>query len=251
VPGKSKKIFIVEDNRPFLETLSDFLASKGYLVESLPIGKGAAEKIKATVPDLVMLDIVLPDTDGFQICRDIKSEPVTAAVPVILMTGNEAIDIDKGFALGADECIYKPFNLEDVARRIERLLTKKQKIFIVDDDRKICDMLTLMFTEQKYDVVVFYEGKGVPETVKKERPDLLLLDINLGSPPSGVDICKALKDDAATRPIPIIMFTANDDIESVERSFACGADDYIFKPFKVPELLVKVRKYLTYLKNAQ
>ncbi|OGS18927.1 MAG: hypothetical protein A2219_07855 [Elusimicrobia bacterium RIFOXYA2_FULL_50_26] len=251
MPGKNKKIFIVEDNKPFLETLSDFLVSKGYDVESLAIGKGAAEKIKATGADLVMLDIVLPDTDGFQICRDIKSDPVTAAVPIMLMTGNETIDIDKGFALGADECIYKPFNLEDVALRIARLLTRKQKIFIVDDDRKIGDMLTLMLTEQKYDVVVFYEGKGVVETAKKERPDLLLLDINLGLPPGGIDICGELKADALTRTIPIIMFTANDDVESVERSFACGADDYIFKPFKVPELLLKVRKYLTYVKNTQ
>ena len=85
--------------------------------------------------------------------------------------------------------------------------------------------------------------------ILKNRPDLLLLDISLRIPPDGIEICKSLKADDRTKDIPVIMLTANDNTESVEKCFEFGADDYVFKPFNIPDLLLKMRKYLALSKK--
>lgn len=239
-----KKVLIIEDNKLFLETLKDFLETKGFSVETLMEGSGALEKVKKINPDIILVDVLLPGKDGFQICSQLKNDVDTASIPIVLMTGDETVDIDKGFSLGADDCIFKPFDLNDVEHRIINIVEKKRRILIVDDDRKIGDMLTIALTKEKYDVHVLYDGSNIFDVIRKENPDLIFLDISLQIPPTGLEISRQIKSNALTKHVPLLMFTGSKDAEMIDKCFEHGADDYLFKPFTIPELLEKIKKYL-------
>lgn len=239
------KVLIVEDNRVFLDTIKEIFESSGFTVVDMEDPKGIQEKIKQETPDIIMLDIMLPGISGFQLCKEIRKNSDFFEIPIILMTAADSLlDIEKAFSLGADDCFLKPFNIKESIERIKRLVNKKNtKILLVEDDRELCEMLKTLFNNKRYDIVVVYDGINISAVIDKERPDIILLDISLSVPPDGIEICKNLKGDINTKSIPILMLTANEEVGAVDKCFEYGADDYIFKPFKIPDLLTKIKKY--------
>jgi twitching motility two-component system response regulator PilG len=122
---KKNKILVVEDEESLLKLESILFTSKGYAVTGARDGKSALEAIAAERPDLVVLDIMLPDLDGFEICRAIKDNPETCNLPVIMLTAKKSsLDLERGRLAGADAYITKPFKSVKVLEVIEGLLGK-------------------------------------------------------------------------------------------------------------------------------
>ena len=120
---KKKRILVVEDEESLLKLESILFTSKGYAVTGARDGKSALEAIAAEQPDLVVLDIMLPDLDGFDICRIIKENPETRNLPVIMLTAKKSsLDLERGRLAGADAYITKPFKSVKVLEVIEGLL---------------------------------------------------------------------------------------------------------------------------------
>lgn len=247
MPGNHIKVLVIDDNQVVLDVTAAGLEAEGFTVDTALDGNTGLAKSSEMKPDLVLLDVKLPDIDGFQVCKELRSRPATQATPVIMMTGDRTVDIDKGFAVGADDCIIKPIDLAYLSARIIKLVKKKQKILLVDDDRQICDMLADVLGKQDFDVEVHYDGRNILDVVRKAHPDIIFLDVSLPVGPDGLEMCMQIKNNPETKHIPVIMLTANESVDSVEKCFNFGAEDYIFKPFKIPDLLLKLRKYL---KNA-
>ena len=120
---------------------------------------------------------------------------------------------------------------------------KKKKILIVDDDKNICRSLSFSFTEEGYSALETYNGSDAIRKVKSFNPDLILLDIILPDMP-GMEVCKIIKEDEATRHIPIIMLTAMGDRVTKTDGFGSGADDYISKPYDMFDVLARVKAHL-------
>lgn len=120
---------------------------------------------------------------------------------------------------------------------------KKKKILIVDDDKNICKSLSFSFTEEGYSALETYNGKDAIQKVKSFSPDLILLDIILPDM-TGMEVCKVIKEDEATRHIPIIMLTAMGDRVTKTDGFGSGADDYISKPYDMFDVLARVKAHL-------
>lgn len=116
------------------------------------------------------------------------------------------------------------------------------RILTVEDDPTIRDAVASALREEGYAVVVEPDARGVPDTVKRFKPDLAVLDVRLGQGPSGLSVAKLLRD--ANPEIPIIFLTAADDVDDRLRGFQAGADDYLTKPFAMAELLARVRALL-------
>jgi len=115
----------IEDEESLLKLESILLTTKGYLVQGATTGLAALEAVAAEPPDLILLDIMLPELDGFEVCSRIRNNPETAAIPIILLTAKKTPeDIAKGRAVGADEYITKPFKSVLVMETIERLLNR-------------------------------------------------------------------------------------------------------------------------------
>jgi cyclic di-GMP phosphodiesterase len=121
------------------------------------------------------------------------------------------------------------------------------KILVVDDERTNVDLLTRLMTREGYAVIGRSNGKLGLEAVRLERPDIVLLDVNMPEM-SGFDVCRRLKQDAATRLLPVILITGLSATEDRIRGIDAGADDFITKPFVPRELRARVRS-LTQLKR--
>ena len=120
---KKNRILIVEDEESLLKLESILLTSKGYNVTGVMDGRSALEEIATNKPDLVILDIMLPELDGFEVCRQIKGNPETSHIPVVMLTAKKSSqDLDRGKQVGADEYITKPFKSAKVMEIIEGLL---------------------------------------------------------------------------------------------------------------------------------
>jgi len=120
----------------------------------------------------------------------------------------------------------------------------KKKVLVVEDDRDISELIAYNLKREDYDIVCLYDGSNVIEFVRKRKPDLIILDLMLPGV-GGLEICRTLKNDPATKMIPIIMLTAKGEEADVVIGLQMGADDYITKPFS-PSILAARIKSITH-----
>jgi DNA-binding response OmpR family regulator len=121
-----EKILIVEDEPTLQETLAYNLNRQGYIIESAKDGQAAVEIARRTQPDLVVLDLMLPKMDGFEVCRVIRQE---SNVPIIILTArDEEIDRVIGLEIGADDYVTKPFSMRELLARIKAQLRRVRLI---------------------------------------------------------------------------------------------------------------------------
>lgn len=122
---EKQKILIVEDEESLLKLESILLTSKGYQVQGVANGTAALKAIAKEPPDLVLLDIMLPEIDGFEVCHQIKQNEATKHIPVIMLTAKKSReDMSRGEKVGADWYITKPFKSAMVIETIQRFLSR-------------------------------------------------------------------------------------------------------------------------------
>jgi len=124
---RKKRVLIVEDEESLLKLETILLTVKGFEVIGAITGKMAIEKIGVEEFDLVLLDIMLPDIDGFEVCLQLRKDPRTASVPVIMLTGQKNQgDYDRGLQCGANSYFFKPFKSAMIIDEIKRLLAESE-----------------------------------------------------------------------------------------------------------------------------
>ena len=117
------KILVVDDEIYIVHILDFSLGMEGYEVVTALDGEQALEKLKSDRPDLIVLDIMMPKLDGYEVCKAIKSDPETRHIPVILLSAKgRNVDQKLGFDVGADDYITKPFSPRKLVERINQLL---------------------------------------------------------------------------------------------------------------------------------
>ena len=123
--AEGKKIFIAEDNQHFCELYRMALGTEGYEVHFAYNGKEALEKIPALSPDLIILDVMMPEIDGYEVCHKLREFPQFALTPVIMLTAlSTDEDRIKGYQVGADDYITKPFSLKVLKARVANILER-------------------------------------------------------------------------------------------------------------------------------
>ena len=124
---KLNNILAVDDTPQNLHLLVDILTKYDYKVRPVPNGKLAISAAKISPPDLILLDIMMPGLDGYQVCKQLKSDPVTKNIPVIFISAvSETVDKVKAFAVGGADYITKPFQMHEVLMRIQHQLAIKE-----------------------------------------------------------------------------------------------------------------------------
>jgi two-component system, OmpR family, alkaline phosphatase synthesis response regulator PhoP len=124
---KSDKIVVIEDEADILEVIAYNLKREGYDVVTSTSGEDGLEKIERTKPNLVVLDLMLPEIDGIELCRKLKSDPVTQAIPVIMVTAKgEESDVVLGLGVGADDYVTKPFSPRELTARVKSVLRRSK-----------------------------------------------------------------------------------------------------------------------------
>jgi two-component system phosphate regulon response regulator PhoB len=124
----SKRILIVEDELDLRSTLEFKFKSEGYTVNAVSKGKDALEAIARKKPDLILLDLMLPDMSGLDICKKIKNNSDSFEIAIIMLTAKgEEVDRVLGFELGADDYVVKPFSVRELALRVSTVLKRREK----------------------------------------------------------------------------------------------------------------------------
>ncbi|WP_103334704.1 response regulator transcription factor [Pseudotabrizicola formosa] len=118
------RILVVEDEDNIAIALDYLMTREGYDHDRIANGADALTRIRETHPDLVLLDVMLPEVSGYEICQTVRQDPALADVKILMMTARgSAIERRKGLALGADGFISKPFELKELREEVRRLLT--------------------------------------------------------------------------------------------------------------------------------
>ncbi len=123
------RVLIVEDDRDIADLVAHYLGKAGFTTQVLSSGREALAAIAAVPPDLIVLDLMLPQVDGLEICRAVRSHAKTAALPIIMLTARgEESDRIVGLELGADDYIAKPFSPNELVARTRALLRRAQRV---------------------------------------------------------------------------------------------------------------------------
>lgn len=118
-----------------------------------------------------------------------------------------------------------------------------KKILVVDDEVQLVELIKMRLEASRYKVITAYDGQEALDKAKKEKPDLIILDLMLPKM-DGYKVCGLLKADSRYNKIPILMFTARAQETDIKQGKEVGADDYITKPFEPEVLLGKIKKHL-------
>jgi two-component system cell cycle response regulator len=277
----SARILIVDDIPVNIRLLAAKLARDYYVISTAENGREALKKVEEEKPDIILLDVMMPEMDGFETCRRLKTNPATAFIPVVMITAlSDVADRVRGLAAGADDFLGKPINDLALMARIRSLLRMKIlmdewrsreatalqlspasaeaisdplnvrncRILIVDDDATdgtfIRDALQPLSAH-------IAEVKSVAEAeaaLAKDPFDLVFSKLDLKNE-DGLTICPCLRSNPATRHIPILMLANPDDVERVAKGLDLGANDYLMRPLDVHELFARTRTQLRHKRN--
>jgi len=241
-------------------TALTYLLSDEFNVFTERSGCKSIEVAKEVRPDIILLDVVMPDMNGFEVITALKKDEATKDIPVIFVTGlNNTRDEEQGLTLGAVDYVNKPFSSYILKLRIKNQLQiqkyithdlstdtgineKRESILIIDDDKLNIIALTRILGA---DYQVYFEsgGENGIKVAKTLKPDLILLDV-LMPEITGLEVIKFLKTDEETRDIPVIFLTGRRDVQDEEAGFVLGAVDYITKPFSASVVKIRVRNQL-------
>ena len=135
---KTEKIVVIEDETDILEVIAYNLKREGYEVVTSTSGEDGLQKIEKSKPNLVVLDLMLPEIDGIELCRKLKSDPLTQAIPVIMVTAKgEESDVVLGLGVGADDYVTKPFSPRELTARVKAVLRRSKARGEVDRRERV------------------------------------------------------------------------------------------------------------------
>ncbi len=237
------RVLVVEDDHEIAELIRMLLTEKGHEVSVAYTGTEALRVARESHPDLIALDLMLPDINGMEILQLLKRQPETADIPVIIVS--VLLEQEKARQLGAVAYVTKPLDEGKLVEAVDEVLAQKGLILAVDDDRDILALLSHSLTRHGYRVRALRYGEHVLTLARQLHPSLILLDLRMPGM-SGYEVLKALKADAETAEIPVIVMTAYGDEEHqlTERVRALGALEVISKPFSMDALVGEISHWL-------
>jgi CheY-like chemotaxis protein len=264
------RILLVEDEQANRDLFRRRLERKGHAVSVAENGLGAVALAQGEKPELVIMDLGLPDIDGYEATRRLKADPGTADIPVIVLSAHASAEArDRSFAAGCEEFEPKPVNwdalfgkIDDaIAKAAERAkaraavaeeidlgaegadpsvtLVKKSpsagvsapaRILVVEDNDANRVMLCRRLQKYGHTTAEAADGRAALDAARKDRFDLVLLDLMMPGV-DGYEVLRQMRADADLRAVPVIVLSALDEAPGIARCIELGAEDYLQKPY--------------------
>jgi len=237
-----RRLLVVDDDRDIIRLLYHRLRRDGYVVDTAVSGPEALARIAETPPDLIVLDILMPEMDGYKVLKELKTDPTTTNIPVILLSILD--EHEQGLALGATEYLTKPFDEQRLEEVIAEVLGRSGRVLIADDDPDIVMLLQRALQRRGFETVIAADGQAALAQARTEpAPNLILLDLQMPQV-DGYQVLEQLRSSAATRSIPVVVITAATPDQEAKRQWtmALGATRFIAKPFDVESLATEIKQ---------
>jgi CheY-like chemotaxis protein len=210
--GEAPVVLVAEDDDTFFASFAADLENAGYRVRRAARGDEALEIARAARPSAVILDLVLPVKDGWEVLKELKADPLTAEIPVLIVSVVASHEL--GFALGADEYFVKPLDRRGFLDRLRELVPAeapaRPRVLVVDDDPQVHDYLTVELEEAGYDVLSASNGPDGLELAARAVPAVIVLDLAMDGM-DGFRVAAELQALPDTARIPIVVFTEGAD----------------------------------------
>jgi len=203
-----KTVLAIDDNPEAIDIIRKYLGDE-YRVVGLLSSKNVIEKAKEINPMAITLDIMMPNKDGWQVLRELKQDPGTQDIPVIILS---IIDRQRlGFSLGAADYILKPVGKDILLRKLKNLEKTKsiRRILIVDNDMDTIRDIGNVLKEGGYIITSAYNGEDAIQSIKDSHPDLIVMNLTMPEI-SGFDVIEHLKTAEGSTDIPLILLTNKD-----------------------------------------
>lgn len=208
-PRSGRPVVLCVDDDPGVITLyRRYLEKHGFEVVGLTDPQDVLEVVRRVRPDVITLDIMMPNKDGWVVLQELKTDPETRSIPVIVCSIVD--ERGRGFSLGAAEYLVKPFTEEELLEAIRRVDGRPGplKVLVIDDSEADRQLIRRVLERLGgYQVLEASGGSEGTALARQERPDLVILDLMMPEM-DGFMVVEALKGDPATRSIPIIVLTA-------------------------------------------
>ena len=239
-----KKVLVIDDEPDIREIVRLYLTDEGCAVIEASNGQEGILKAQTEQPDLIILDIMLPGINGFEVAKHLKDDPNTKHIPIIILS---VLAQDSQYRQGILDYISKPFRPEDLVATVRKSFSKvngktnKKTVLIVDDDPDIVDVISICLKDNEISPEKAYNGPEALEKVKTGKTDLILLDINMPGM-NGFEVIKHLKSDKETCDIPIVVLTGTHiSEEDRKHGLTLGVTKYLTKPFSADDLVKEIR----------
>ncbi|MGH9442667.1 MAG: response regulator [Thermoanaerobaculia bacterium] len=245
-------ILAIDDDRDFLSYLTDSLAFEGRTVAVATTAREGIEMARSRTPELILLDIYLPDQNGFEVLRNLKEDPRTRDIPTLLVSVvNEKAE---GFRLGADDYLLKPVEGTLLVEAVEKALARGEspgrppKILIVDDEPDVTGFLSDALSHRGYRTSLASSGEDALGEIRSDPPDLILLDLMMPGM-TGWEVLGRLRDSPFAK-IPVIVLSARDAPADVEKGLEFGVRSHLGKTAGLERLLSEIRNVVRPLPSA-
>jgi hypothetical protein len=249
ISGAATVVLVIDDDPGAQELITHFLNKEGFHTVTASSGIKGLRMARDLHPDVITLDVMMPDMDGWTVLSDIKSDPKLMDIPVVILT-----ILDKkqmGFALGASDYLTKPIDREHLLRTLRRYdresttkALKEAYVLVVEDDDSARRMLRRTLQLAAWKVMEAADGYEALEKVAEQEPALILLDLMMPKM-DGFTFIAELRKNPEWRDIPIVVITAK-DLDKDERERLKGTVEQILQKggYRRDELLREVRDHI-------
>ncbi len=266
------RVLIIDDRHSEVWFMERVLQKLGYDVGRAFDGLEGLKDIKERAPDLIILDTIMPKMDGYRVYQNLKINPDTADIPVLILTDRgEGYERSKLTAarrkaipagmrnrapdnlMAKLDFLYKPVKSEDLARQVDYLLQAENqsteggvrtdarpRILIIDDDISLVRTIESVLREEGMDVITAFNGLEGLQNAKEEMPDLIILDTIMPQL-NGLQVLRNLRQHYR---IPVVMIPGQAEEDLLNKALLAGADGFIIKPFDPKTLLDFVKRKL-------
>jgi CheY-like chemotaxis protein len=250
-----QRVLIIEDSTPAASQLSRYLWEFGISTLVHSTCTGAIAKILQVQPDLVILDILLPDGSGWDILTQLKANPHIQAIPVLIVSGVDARS--QATELQAAAYLVKPVSREQLQTALQQIAvstpaiaptdsapSRKPLILLAEDNEANITTTFDYLQVRDYEVIVAKNGREAVKFAKTHHPDLILMDIQMPEL-DGLAAIQQIRSEPDLSAVPIIALTALAMAGDRERCLEVGANDYLAKPISLKRLLELVTHWTT------